>query len=239
LHRKLDLIRSAAALIAAAIVLSAVPARSTADESEIDRLVQVLALKPGSSVADVGAGSGEFSIALAKRLGPAGTVYSTEVNPVLLPKIRDLVKKEGAQNVRVIQGKEHETELPPDCCDAIFLREVYHHLTDPIGMDKSLYLAMRPVARLAIIDFDPSQMPGKPAPPGVPANRGGHGVPERIVEDELTRTGFKVVKTMPWPVNEAIKHYCVLFVKPSLSPEIIGLLWPPNDPNHAGGPGAP
>jgi hypothetical protein len=143
-------------------------------------------------------------------------------------EIRALVKKDGAQNVRVVAGKEHDTELPPNCCDAIFLREVYHHLTDPTGMDKSLYLAMRDGARLAIIDFDPSQLPGKAAPPGVPRNRGGHGVPERIVEDELTQNGFEVVKTMPWPVSGAVKHYCVVFIKR-----------PPSHPDHVGAPGAP
>lgn len=190
-----------------------------AAETEIDHLVQVLALKPGSSVADVGAGSGEISIAIAKRVGPNGTVYSTEIDPKLLEKIRHLAQTAGARNVVVIAGREHETGLPSNCCDAIFLREVYHHLTDPTGIDNSLYRAMRPGARLAIVDFDPSQLPGQPAPPGVPANRGGHGVPERIVAQELTRTGFALVKTMPWPISASVKHYCVLFVKPPLSTE--------------------
>jgi SAM-dependent methyltransferase len=190
-------------------------ASARAAESEIDHLVQILQLKPGSVVADVGAGSGEVSIAIARRVGPQGKVYSTEINPKLIDKIRELADKENTRNVIPITGKEHDSELPPDCCDAIFLRQVYHHLTDPAGMDQSLYQALRPGGRLAIIDFEPSQLPGQPAPPGVPANRGGHGVPKKIVADELGRTGFVLVKTIEWPISQTIRHYCMLFVKPS------------------------
>ena len=117
-------------------------------------------------------------------VGPQGKVYSTEINPQLLDKIRTLIQKEGVPNVMPIAGTAHDTRLPPDCCDAIFLRQVYHHLTDLLAMDHSLYKAMRPGARLAIIDFEPGQL-AEPMPPGVPANRGGHGVPKKIVADEL------------------------------------------------------
>lgn len=183
-----------------------------AAESEIDHLVQILQLKPGSSVADVGAGSGELSISIAKRVEPDGKVYSTEINPSLLDKIRTSAEKAGAQNVIPVVGKEHDTGLPRSCCDAIFLREVYHHLTDPIAIDHSLYQAMRPGARLAVIDFEP--IPGQPRPPRVPANRGGHGVPKQVVAQELTRTGLKLVKTVRWPISAIIEHYCILFQKP-------------------------
>jgi SAM-dependent methyltransferase len=183
-------------------------------ESEVDHLVQILQLKPGSIVADVGAGSGEVSIAIARRAGPQGRVYSTEINPELLDKIRNLAKSERLANIIPIAGSEHDTRLPSNCCDAIFLREVYHHLTDPFGMDRSLYRAIRPGGRLAIIDFEPNQLPGVPLPPGVPANRGGHGVPQRIVAEELTRTGFVLAKTINWPISSRIRHYCILFIKP-------------------------
>ncbi len=198
-------------LLSAILLFSAV---GRAAESEIDHIAQILELKHGSSVADVGAGSGELSSAIAKRVGPDGIVYSTEINPKLLEKIRDASQKTAAHNVIPIAGTEHDTKLPPNCCDAILLREVYHHLTDPIGMDRSLYKAMRPGARLAIIDFAP--IPGQPAPPGVPVNRGGHGVPERVVAEELTRAGFRLVKTVDWPISAVIEHYCMLFKKPPL-----------------------
>ena len=207
--------RVTSAILAVAIVLSA--AIASGIERETDHLAQILELKPGSTVADVGAGSGELSIAIVKYVGPHGIVYSTEIDPKLLDRIRGKAQRAGARNLVPILGKEHDTELPDNCCDAIFLREVYHHLTDPLGIDRSLYRAMRPGARLAIIDFDPSQLPGEPVPPGVPANRGGHGVPERIVAKELIQTGFEPVRTMDWPISGVVRHYCMLFRKPKLS----------------------
>jgi ubiquinone/menaquinone biosynthesis C-methylase UbiE len=212
LLRKGNSYLSTAVLLLSAILLFSAVGRSA--ESEIDHLAQILELKPGSSVADVGAGSGELSIAIAQRVMPGGVVYSTEINPQLLDKIRGAVQRSGAHNVIPIAGGEHDTNLPLNCCDAIFLREVYHHLTDPVGMDRSLYRAMRPCARLAIIDFEP--IPGQPAPPGVPTNRGGHGVPKAVVAEELARAGFKLMKTVEWPISPVIEHYCMLFRKPSV-----------------------
>src|SRR5262249_40129823 len=160
--------RSARALLGAVVLLFTVVARAT--ESEIDHLAEILELEPGSSVADVGAGSGEVSIAIAKRVQPHGTVYSTEIDPKLLEKIRSGARKARPDNVIPIAASEHDTGLAPNCCDAIFLREVYHHLTNPIDIDDELYRAMRPAARLAIIDYEPTEQPGDPAPAGVPAN---------------------------------------------------------------------
>jgi ubiquinone/menaquinone biosynthesis C-methylase UbiE len=210
LCKKVNLYQLAAALLSVAILLFS--AVAPAAESEIDHLVQILQLKPGSSVADVGAGSGELSIAIAKRVEPYGKVYSTEINRQLLDKIRSSAEKARTQNVIIVVGKEYNTGLPPNCCDAIFLREVYHHLTNPIAIDHSLYQAMRPGARLAIIDFEPIR--GQPAPSGVPANRQGHGVPKTIVAEELTRAGLELVKTTGWPISSIIEHYCMLFRKP-------------------------
>jgi ubiquinone/menaquinone biosynthesis C-methylase UbiE len=187
-------------------------AATRAAESEIDHLAQILQLKPGSLVADVGAGSGELSIAIAQHVEPHGRVYSTEINPELLNKIRNSAQKANVHNVIPVVGKEHDTGLPCRCCDAIFLREVYHHLTDPIAIDHSLYKSMIPGGRLAIIDFEP--IPGQPAPPGVPANRRGHGVPKQVVATELTRAGFDLVETTKWPISPVIEHYCMLFTKP-------------------------
>jgi len=203
--------QSVAVILIAAIVLSPAIARTV--ESEIDHLVHILELKRGYSVADVGAGSGEVSVAMAQRLGPEGKVYSTEIEPKLVAKIRNNSEKAGTSNVIPIEGTEHDTGLPSNCCDAIFLREVYHHLTDPIGIDRDLYRAMRTGARLAIIDFEPTAAAG-PAPLGIPANRGGHGVRKTIVAEELTQTGFELVKAVDWPISAAIKHYLMLFRKP-------------------------
>jgi predicted methyltransferase len=186
-------------------------------DTEADRLAGILELKPGSSVADVGAGSGDMSIALASQVAPGGIVYSTEIDPKLLEKIRNAVKKAGVRNVIVITAKQHRTGLPRNSCDAIFLREVYHHLVDPSAIDRSLFRAMRPGGRLAVIDFEP--IPGDPAAPGVPVSHGkNHGVTRKIVEQEVGHSGFRLVSVNDWPATGSEKLYCVLFRKPSLSP---------------------
>ena len=130
---------------------------------------------------------------MAQRVGPEGKVYSTEIEPKLLEKIRSNAQKAGTSNLVVVVGTEHATGLPPDCCDAVLLREVYHHLTDPISMDDGLYEATRSGARLAIIDFEPTPVAG-PALQGVPTNRGGHGVPERIVAEEFDSGWIPICK---------------------------------------------
>jgi SAM-dependent methyltransferase len=200
-----------AAILLASLLLFAADCRRP--ESEVDHLAEVLALKPGSSVADVGAGSGEVSIALAPHVAPGGRVYATEIDPAMLRKIRAIAQKATPGTFIPVAGAENDTGLPEGCCDSIFLREVYHHLTDPIAIDRSLYKAMRPGGRLAIIDFEPTPLAG-PAPVGVPANRGGHGVPERLVEKELTTSGFELAERLDWPISSLIKHFCVVFLKP-------------------------
>ena len=92
--------------------------------------------------------------------------------------------------------------------DTIFLRHVYHHLTQPQEFDRNLVRSLKPGAYLAIIDFPPSS--NLPPVEGVPKNRGGHGIPEKVVEEELTTAGLQVDKVIDdWSAHD----YCVIFVK--------------------------
>jgi len=207
--------RIAFTVFALLAVAAVVDLRSRHRETELDHLALVLELKVGDSVADVGAGSGELSIAIAKFVGPEGQIYATEIDPALLDKINNLARQSGVHNVKMIAGDKLNTELPPNCCDAIFLREVYHHLSNPTDIDRSLFVSLKPGGRLAIIDFEP--ILDQPVPVGVPRNRGGHGVPKEIVKRELKAAGFDFVKAMNWPISPTIEHYCLVFKKPSAS----------------------
>ena len=99
----------------------------------------------------------------------------------------------------MIESGAASTNLPGECCDALFLRNVYHHITEPAAFNQSLYATARPGARLAIIDAPPDK--GSELPAGVPANRGGHGA--TVVIDELAVAGFVHVRTIQgWPPGD-------------------------------------
>jgi SAM-dependent methyltransferase len=135
-------------------------------------------------------------------------VYATEIDAKKLGELRDEVARRKLGNVVVVESKEAETNLPAGCCDAIFLRRVYHHLTKPAEFDASLVRSLKAGGRLAIIDFAPRS--GLDPVEGVPSTRGGHGIPEKIVIEELTAAGLKVEKIVEdWPEGD----YCVVFGK--------------------------
>jgi ubiquinone/menaquinone biosynthesis C-methylase UbiE len=181
---------------------------------EVPQLAEVLTLKPGMTVADVGSGGGAMAVAIAKWLGPGGRVFATDVRAAQLDEIKAAVARDGLSNVVVVEGTALSTNLPSECCDAIFLRDVYHHLTNPRDIDASLLAALKPAGRLAIMDFPPE--PGSSVPDGVPQNRGGHGVPASIIVSELTQSGFRHLTTMSrWlPDDDRTQLFLVLFEKP-------------------------
>ncbi len=156
-------------------------------------------------VADVGAGEGGLTLALAREVGSKGRVFSTEIDPERLARLREAVAAARLDNVTVVEASVGETGLPPDCCDAIVLRRVYHHLTDPSGINAGLLRALRPGGVLAVIDFPPPFFLG----------RGSFGVPARAVIAEVTGGGFMLVRRIDdWPGRGPLASYCVIFRKP-------------------------
>jgi ubiquinone/menaquinone biosynthesis C-methylase UbiE len=175
---------------------------------EIKRLAALMEWKPGTVAADIGAGEGEYTFAAVEHVGASGKVFATEIDTKKLAELRGEVAKRKLGNVIVVESKEADTNLPAGCCDAIFLRRVYHHLTKPAEFDANLVRSLKPGGRLAIIDFGPRA--GLDPVEGVPSNRGGHGIPQKIVIEELSAAGLQVEKIVnDWPENS----YCVLFVK--------------------------
>jgi precorrin-6B methylase 2 len=185
-----------------------------AAELEVPQLAKLLSLEPGMRVADVGAGFGAWTVRLAKVVGPAGHVYATDIGSAQLAALRDYTKREGLTNVTVIEGAAQTTNLPALCCDAILLRDAYHHLTEPEKILASLAAALKPGGRLAVIDFPPR--PNSDVPAGVPANRGGHGVPPEVVEREGGMVLTHVRTIAKWaPQSQPASLFLVLFRKPS------------------------
>jgi predicted methyltransferase len=162
---------------------------------EVPRLVELLALKPGMTMADVGAGFGAWTTAFSKVLGPSGRVYSTDVGEKQLAFLRETVKRENLANVTILSGAVGSTNLPANCCDAILIRDAYHHLTQPNDILRSVAASLKPGGRFAVIDFPPR--PNSEVPEGVPANRRGHGVPPEVVIAEVKAAGLTMVSQNP------------------------------------------
>jgi ubiquinone/menaquinone biosynthesis C-methylase UbiE len=177
---------------------------------EITRLAELTQWKAGTIVADVGAGDGTYSFAAAQKVGPSGRVYATEIDKGKLKILRAEVTKRKLENMIIVEGTADDTKLPSSCCDTIFLRHVYHHLTQPHEFDRNLVRSLKPGAHLAIIDFPPS--PNLGPVEGVPKNRGGHGIPQKVMVQELATVGLQVEKVIDdWSGQD----YCVIFVKQS------------------------
>ena len=173
---------------------------------EMPRIKEALALRAGMVVADVGAGKGQLTRALAEAVGPGGHVFSTEIDPDRVKALRAMLAAANVRNVTVVEAKSRDSGLPAGCCDAILLRRVYHHVTDPAETNASLLRALRPGGLLAVIDIPPPFFTG----------RGSLGVPAQSVTDEVTASGFELLQLRrDWPGRGPLESYCALFRKPA------------------------
>jgi SAM-dependent methyltransferase len=179
--------------------------------SESARLATVLGLREGSRVADVGAGKGEYALQLARLVGPTGHVFATEIDNKRRRQIQSAAASAGLQHLSVVEAREVDTGLERDCCDAILMRGVYHHVTRPVETNASLRGALRPGGRLAVVDFPPGWFLSTFfRVKGVPANRGGHGVRAEVVIEELEAAGFSLERRLDkWDG----RMYCLVFQK--------------------------
>ena len=173
-------------------------------EAEVDRLAGALDIQPGDIVADVGAGDGWLSIEIANRVGESGLVFATELAADRRDAIRAAVADAGLDNVTVVEAGERETNLAPECCDAIYLRRVYHHLTDPAATNASLHAALKPGGRLSIVELEFNGLLR-------PLRGWPHWTDDEQVVAEVTAAGLTHVETLDWPLGA---HYAAVFRKP-------------------------
>lgn len=190
------------------VIFAVLVCLAAASSQEISRLRHVMDWKAGQTIADVGAGEGEIGFAAAAVVGQTGKVYVTELDEDKRKALEAQAQKRALKNVMVVQAAEKQTNLPDACCDGIVLRRVYHHFTAPMEMDASLLRALKPNGELAVIDFAPRKSLTESDPvKGVPANRGGHGIPQKVLTDELSKAGFQVEQVLTdWPED----GYCVI-----------------------------
>src|SRR5262245_23672104 len=160
-------------------------------QQEKERLAEVLDLKAAMIVAEIGAGDGEMSFFVA---GKVSRIYINEIHSDKLNKLRD--RAAGMANVTVLEGDAADTRLPEDCCDAVFMRDVYHHLTDAAAINASIARAVKPSGVFMVIDF-------------LPGNE-GHGITREKLVEGVNRAGFEPIRTLD---DWQFRSYCVLFRK--------------------------
>lgn len=126
-----------------------------------DDIVAVLGLVPGSTVADVGAGTGLFTMAFAAVVGPAGRVFAVDPQAAFLEHIQARAAREGFSNVQTVQASQQSSGLAPDAVDVVFLCDAYHHLELPGTYLADLHRALHPGGRLVIVDYDRTRAGGR------------------------------------------------------------------------------
>ena len=127
---------------------------------KVDEIVARLDLKPGQVVADIGAGPGIFSFALAKAVGPTGKVYAEEVDQAFIDRINQRLQEQHVTNVQSVLGAFTDPRLPSSV-DVAFFHDVLHHIEDRIGFLKTLAPSVKTTGRMAIIEYDALNGPHK------------------------------------------------------------------------------
>ncbi len=152
-------------------------------------IVAALDIRPGMTVADVGAGTGVFSLLFAKAVSPQGVAIAQDVAPEFLRGIEARARHEKLGNVRTVQGGEKDAKLPPAAIDLVFVCDTYHHFEYPQAMLASLHAALKPGGRLAVIDYE--KIPGRSSAWVMGHVRAGR---ETVIA-EIEAAGFRLHKS--------------------------------------------
>ena len=168
------------------------------------RIVKVLGIKPGMTIADIGAGSGYFTRRFAKATGPNGKVYAVDISKDILEYLKNRAQKEGLTNISTIVGKPDNPLLPDDSVDLAFFSETTHHIGHRTEFFRKVRASLKANGRMAIIDFSP-EAHGKGWCPHQPSEL----VPEWQIIREAEDAGFKVDRIY----NFVSREYFVVFDK--------------------------
>lgn len=168
---------------------------------ESTRVMDFLHIQPGMAVADIGAGNGYYVERLSRRVGPTGRVLAEDVVPEYLAGLQRRVAQSGLRNVAIGLGDAHDPRLPPASVDLALLVHMYHEIQQPFGLMVNLLPALRPGARVAIIDTTRVTQE--------------HGTPPALLDCELNAVGYRRVATLPM---EGGSEYLAVFEPPAKAP---------------------
>jgi len=180
-------------------------ARSERETEEApDKALDAIDLRPGMSVADIGAGTGYFSLRMARRVGPSGKIYANDIQPEMLEKLRANAQREKLANIETVLGSVADPKLPQGKIDIVLLVDVYHEFSEPQQMLQHIRASLKPDGRLILLEYRKED----PAVPIRPEHK--MSVPE--VKAEVEAEGYKldkVVETLP-------RQHIIIFRKLSM-----------------------
>jgi SAM-dependent methyltransferase len=150
-----------------------------------NRILETVRLKPGQAVADVGAGSGLFTVLFSQAVGPEGKVYAVDIAQDFLKHIEDRAKEEGIKNIQTVRCTDRSAKLPANSVNLVFICDTYHHFEYPKDTLASLYQALRPGGELVLVEFH--RVPGKSSDWLLNHVRAG----QEVFTTEIEAAGFK------------------------------------------------
>ena len=165
------------------------------DRLQINRVMDILGVAPGKAVADIGAGSGWFTVRAAKRVGKDGLVYAIDINPEAIRYIGERAGKEQLQNVKTILSKPDDPLLPATSVDAVLLLKTYHEVAEPVVLMRKLRTALRAGAKVGVIDRN--------------GNGEDHGVGRDVVIREAKQAGYKLLKQYDFVKGDKMDYFLV------------------------------
>jgi len=163
---------------------------------QVNRVMDILGIAPGKRVADIGAGSGWFTVRAARRVGESGVVYAVDINPEAVRYVGDRAQKENLHNVKTILSKPDNPLLPAASVDAVLLLKTYHEVAEPVTLLSSLRAALRPGARVGIIDRN--------------GNGENHGVGKDVVIREAGEAGYRLLAQYDFVKGDKMDYFLVL-----------------------------
>jgi len=159
--------------------------------------MDILGIGPGKTVADIGAGSGWFTVRAAKRVGDTGTVYAVDINPEAIRYINSRIRKENLRNVKPILGKP-DNPLLPGTVDAVLLLKTYHEVAQPITLLRNLRASLAPGAKVGVIDRN--------------GDGENHGVARDVVIQEVKEAGYQLLEQYDF-VKDGMDYFLVFGAK--------------------------
>lgn len=167
---------------------------------QIDRVMDILGISTGKGVADIGAGSGWFTVRAAQRVGGVGTVYAVDINKEAIQYIEDRAKKEHLSNVKTILSGPDNPALPPDSTDAVLLLKTYHEIAQPITLLRNLRAALRPGAKIGVIDRN--------------GNGEDHGIGRDVIIREAKQAGYTLLDQYDFVKADKMDYFLVFTPAP-------------------------